>query len=428
MKKRKIEPARRLRGSILVPGDKSISHRSVMIGAISKGRTSVKGLLDCDDCNYTIRAFRNMGVRIFKDPGGGLIIEGRGLRGLKRPPGGAIYLGESGTTMRILAGILAGQRFGVILKGGASLSRRPMLRIVEPLSRMGIDIRAKAGRVPPLAIIGGPSRPIKYRTKVASAQVKSCILMAGLYADGITTVTEPAMSRDHTERMLKYFGADISRRGLSVSIRGSKAIGGRKIMVPGDISSAAFFLGAAVILPDSELTLKGVGLNPTRSGVISVLKRMGARIKIKNRTDPFEPAGDIEVGSGATRGTIVEAKELPGLIDEVPIIAVVASRSSGRTVIKGAKELRVKETDRIRSISANLNRMGAKVAVRGDTIVIDGVKALRGSKINAYGDHRTAMALSVAALSADGVSELDDERCVAKSFPGFFKTLDRLRR
>jgi len=314
----KIRPVNKLSGSLSLPGDKSISHRAVMIGAISNGETRVKNLLECDDCNYTIEAFKQMGIAI-KINKGETIIAGKGLKGLT-PPAGAINAGNSGTTMRLLAGILAGQDFESTLDGDTSLSNRPMTRIVEPLMKMGVDIRASTGGQPPLRIKGGHVRPIDYRMPVSSAQVKSAILLAGLYAEGLTTIEEVSRSRDHTERMLKFFGADIKTDGLKISIKGRRELDAKSFDIPGDISSASFFIVGAVLLKGSKIKIKKVGINPTRVGIVEVLSRMGARIKISNKKNLFEPVGDIEIESGPTKGIIIGEDMIPGLIDELPVI------------------------------------------------------------------------------------------------------------
>ena len=419
-----IKPVNRFRGEIAVPGDKSISHRAVMIGAIAKGRTRIKGLLDCDDCNYTIRAFRHMGIGMGKK-GVLTVIDGNGLCGLEKP-GRAINVGESGTSMRILAGILAGQDFETTLTGKESLLRRPMNRIIEPLSLMGAKIKSAAGGFPPLAIRGGKLRPVNYRMPVPSAQVKSAILFAGLYADGKTVIEEIFRSRDHTERMLKLFGAKVKVDGLRVLIDGKRELRARDMEVPGDISSASFFMAGAALLKGSKIKIEKVSINPTRAGIINVLSKMGARIKIRNKKNLFEPIGDIEVESGPTGGTIISEDMIPGLIDELPVICVLASLSKGKTVVKGAGELKVKETDRIGSMTGNLRAMGANIEVRNNDIIIEGVKELRGAELKSFGDHRTCMAMTVAALAAKGESSIDDTACVSKSFPGFFVTLKKI--
>lgn len=419
-----IKPVKKMIGEVTVPGDKSISHRAIMMGALARGATRIKGLLDCDDCNYTMAAFKNMGVAM-KKVRGSTEIEGRGLHGLMKPKG-PINVGDSGTTMRLLAGILAGQRFEVTLTGNEGIQSRPMKRIVEPLSEMGIDINARDGEYPPLVIRGGEVRSIKYKTPVPSAQVKSAILLAGLYSNGMTTVTEKFKSRDHTERMLKYFGADINIRGMAVSIKGNKELNFRSLEIPGDISSASFFLAGALLLRGSKITLKNISINPTRTGVLKIFSLMGGHIKVVNKKNGFEPVGDITAEYSKTRGIVIDKEMIPNIIDELPIIFVLASLSKGRTVIKGAGELRVKETDRISSMQDNLKIMGSRFYIKGDDIMIEGVEKLNGSRLKSYNDHRTCMAMSIAALSATGESEIEGVDSVSKSFPGFFASLGKL--
>lgn len=420
-----IKPVKKFTGEIKVPGDKSISHRAVMAGALAKGITRIKNMQESDDCNYTTRAFKDMGIDIYEE-GFTTIVKGKGLKGLSRPAA-PLFVGSSGTTMRILAGILAGQNFESVIMGDEQLSARPMKRIYEPLSRMGANVRLEGGEYPPITIKGGAVKPIDYKLPVPSAQVKSAILFAGLYAKGQTVVREDFKSRDHTERMLKYFGAGIRTSGLKVSVRGGAELKAKPVEVPGDISSAAFFMAGAAILKGSKVRINGVGINPTRSGMIDVLGRMGAKIKVLNKRDDFEPAADIVIEARATKGVVIKEKEIPTLIDELPAIFVIASLSVGRTVIKSAAELRVKETDRIRSMRENLSAMGARFMVSGDDIVIDGVKELKGARLTSFGDHRTCMAMTIAALAAKAESEIDDVACVSKSFPGFFDTLSGLK-
>ena len=424
MKTKKIKPINSLRGEMSVPGDKSISHRAIMIGSIAKGITEARGILDCDDCNYTIRAFQNMGVAIEKK-GSLTIIEGKGLRGLTKPSS-PINVGNSGTSMRLLAGILAGQNFKTILEGAASLANRPMKRIVEPLSLMGVDIKADLNGYPPITIRGGRVKPVSYKMPISSAQVKSAILLAGLYASGVTKVEESFKSRDHTERMLKYFGSELKIEGLKVSVKGGGGLKGRTLEIPGDISSASFFIVGATLLKGSKIKIVNVSLNPTRTGILEVLLKMGAKIKISNKKNTFEPFGDIEVVSSPTKGIVIEKGMIPGLIDELPIIFSLAALSKGKTVVKGARELRVKETDRISSMKENLERMGANFNVEGDSVVIECVKGLMAANLKSFGDHRTCMAIVMAALAAKGESEIDDVECVSKSFPGFFEILEKL--
>lgn len=425
MKPLSIKKAEKITGRLIMPGDKSISHRAVMIGAISKGKTVARDVLDCDDCNYTIGAFRAMGISIKKE-GQYTTIEGNGLRGLKAPHGN-LNAGNSGTTMRVLSGILAGQNFTTVLDGDKSLLVRPMKRVIEPLSLMGVDIKGSLSGNPPLVIKGGAVKPINYKMPIPSAQIKSALLFAGLYADGTTAIEEAFKSRDHTERMLKYFGAKIKVDGIKVSITGGSELEGCPVEVPGDVSSASFFIAGAILLKGSKIRIENVGINPTRAGILDVLKNMGAKINITNRRDFFEPIGDIEVEYGKTRGIVIGEGVIPSIIDELPIIFVLAALSEGRTVIKGAGELKVKETDRILSMKENLEAMGARVTVLKDEIIIEGVKALSGASLKSYDDHRTCMAMAIAALTAEGESRIDDVECVSKSFPGFFEVLEGLK-
>jgi 3-phosphoshikimate 1-carboxyvinyltransferase len=367
-----------------------------------------------------------MGIDIKKE-GQFTTIEGRGLKGLQRP-NGPIDVGESGTSMRLLAGILAGQDFEAILTGDESLSRRPMKRIVEPLSIMGVDIRAKDGEYPPITIRGGSIKPIDYKMPIDSAQVKSAILLAGLYAKGTTKVEELFKSRDHTERMLRYFGADVAVKGNGVSVKGIAELAAKDFDIPADISSASFFMAGATLLTGSKIRIAQVGINPTRAKVLEILARMGAKVKVKNAKELFEPAGDIEIESSLTKGIVIEKNVIPGIIDELPIIFVLASLSKGRTIIKGAGELRFKETDRINSMSQNLSAMGAKISLDGDDVIIDGVDRLNGAQLKSFGDHRTCMAMTIAALAAESESAMDDIECANKSFPEFFNVLNGLKR
>lgn len=421
-----LEPAGKLYGEITLPGDKSISHRAVMLGAIAEGVTCVKGLLDCDDCNYTIRAFKEMGI-VFEAVENYTVIQGKGPKGLRRPAA-PVHVGESGTTMRILSGILAGQKFETVLTGEPSLSARPMNRVIEPLSLMGAYITSSRGGYPPLSIVGGKLKAIDYKMPVASAQVKSAVLLAGLYAKGLTSVTEMARSRDHTERMLAYFGADVKVKGLTVSVRGGDTLKARAVEVPGDISSASFFMVGATILKGSKLKIRHVTVNPTRAGILEVMSRMGAKISVDNRKDLFEPVGDISVEYAKTRGITIERSMIPSVIDELPVIFVLAALSEGRTVIKGVKELAVKETDRIISMKRNLEKMGARFRSTGEDVVIDGVAGLNGAALKSFGDHRTCMAMAIASLAAKEESVIDDVGCVSKSFPGFFDILEQAKK
>jgi len=422
----KISPVKKIVGEITVPGDKSISHRALMIGALALGSTRIKGISESDDCNYTAKAFRDMGINIRREPDV-TIVEGKGLHGLKRPRD-PLYAGNSGTTMRIMAGILAGQDFESTLTGDAGLSVRPMKRVVEPLSMMGVKISAKGdGEYPPLTIAGGEVRPIIYKSPIASAQIKSAILFAGLYSKGTTKVIEPVRSRDHTERMLKYFGAEVKIFGEGVSVRGGRELKARALEIPGDISSASFFMVAATLLKGSRIKIRNVSINPTRTGILKVLSEMGSDVRIvnKKRQAP-EPAADIIVKYSKTRGITIAKDLVPSIIDELPIIFVLASLSKGVTIVEGVGELRVKETDRIASMQNGLRAMGVDFRTEGDDVVIEGTGSLKGTLLKSFGDHRTCMALAVAALAAEGDSEIDGMESVSKSFPSFFDVLNKL--
>lgn len=397
-----------------------------MLGSIADGATALKNILHSDDTETTIAAFRALGIDIKEEPEK-IIITGKGLSGLSAPSS-ELFMRNSGTSMRILMGILAGQPFQTRLTADEGLSKRPMGRVTEPLSLMGATIEGQDNaNFAPIMIRGGRLRPIDHVSKVASAQVKSAVLLAGLYADGITSVTEPSKSRDHTERMLQAFGAKVSVNGLKVSIEGGTKLNPREIEVPGDISSAAFFMAGASIVKSSKVKLKSVGLNPTRSGVIDILKRMGAKITIDNRREvASEPVGDINIESSRLRGITIAGELVPRSIDELPVVMIAAAYADGMTIIKGAHELRVKETDRIKSISANLNEMGAKIGVKGDDIIIEGTGNLKGIAIQSFGDHRTAMSILIAALAAHGETTLDDTACINKSYPNFIADLESL--
>ncbi|MDD5546731.1 MAG: 3-phosphoshikimate 1-carboxyvinyltransferase [Candidatus Omnitrophica bacterium] len=423
-----IRPAKRLRGSLTLPGDKSISHRAVMLASLANGTSVIKNILHSDDTLTTIEAFRALGIDInIKEDHDEITIIGRGLNGLKEPAG-PLFMRNSGTSMRLLLGILAGQPFAATLTADKGLAARPMRRVTEPLSVMGAKFegRNKADYAP-ITVRGGKLNPIDYVSPVASAQVKSAILLAGLYAGGKTSVTEPSRSRDHTERMLKAFGARVSVEGLKVSVEGKADLRAREIDVPGDISGAAFFLVAATIVKDSAVTLKSVGVNPTRTGIIDILNKMGGKIAIENaRETASEPVGDIFIESADLRGATIEGDLVPRSIDELPVVMVAAAYAKGTTIIKGAQELKVKETDRISSMAANLKNMGAKFSLKGDDIVIEGTGALKGITAMSFGDHRTAMSMAVAGLAAKGDTTIDDTACIAKSYPNFLKDLDSL--
>ncbi|MEW6606026.1 MAG: 3-phosphoshikimate 1-carboxyvinyltransferase [bacterium] len=422
-----ITPTNKLRGTITVPGDKSISHRAVMLGALAQGKTTVEGFLLGEDCLNTIKAFQSLGIEIERD-NACLTILGQGLNGLQKP-GGLIDVGNSGTTMRLLLGVLAGQRFDSCLSGDESIKRRPMRRVIEPLSQMGAKIEAKEGNFAPLTIFGNPGlKPIRYLLPIASAQVKSAILLAGLFTDGVTTVIEPMSSRDHTERMLNFFGAQIIKDDFSISITGNVPLRGeRQIKIPGDISSAAFFIVAACLVKDAKIRLLNLGINPTRIGIIDVLKKMGANITIENQELVCgEPVANILVKSSSLKATSIAGAMIPKLIDELPILTVASCLATGRTEIREAKELRVKETDRIKSMTTELNKMGAKVIEVEDGLIIEGVQRLTGAEVESYGDHRTAMSLAIAGLVAHGKTKINNIDCIQTSFPEFEQILKQV--
>ena len=419
----KINRVSKLNGTITVPADKSITHRAIMLSSIAAGKSYVKNYLKSDDCLMTMNAFKQMGVNI-EQKENSLIINGVGINGLKNPVK-EIYAGNSGTTTRLLSGVLAGQNFSSTITGDASLSKRPMKRVIEPLSLMGVNIKAKENNFLPMTILSnGKLNAINYKSPVASAQVKSCILFAGLYADGITTVTEPIKSRDHSERMFKTFGADISVDNLTVSIKHCNKLYAQEINVPCDISSAAFFIVAGLIVPNSNIKILNVNINSTRDGIIEVLKNMGAKITLDNiRTVSGEEVADIEVSTSKLNAVNIGAEIMPRLIDEIPIIALAATQAEGTTKISDAKELRVKESDRLSAIATQLKKMGADITETDDGLIIKGVSKLHGNKVNSFKDHRIAMMLSIAALIADGETEISDSDCVNISFADFYDVL-----
>ncbi len=421
-----ISPVGTFQKVLRLPGDKSISHRAVMMGALAKGKTEIRNFLEAEDCLNTLRAFQKMGIEVDFQPGKRLVIRGRGLFGLKRPRG-LIYLGNSGTSMRLLLGILAGHSFSATLTGDPSLSKRPMRRVVAPLEKMGAHFEGREkNNFAPITVRGGSLHGIRYPLPVASAQVKSAVLLAGLYAKGKTTVVEPVQTRNHTERMLSHFGKKVSVKGLSVSVEGKEDFQGTDVRVPGDISSAAFFIILASALEGAHLWVKEIGLNPTRTGFIDVLKRMGARISVfpKKGEERGEPTGDIEVRGGDLHGTTVLPSEIPELIDELPILMVAASRAKGKTVFREASELRVKETDRIASMVTNLKKMGIAIWNQKDDVWIDGGKPFHGAVVDSFKDHRTAMSLAVAGrLAQKGKTTIRDVSCIQTSFPEFINLI-----
>ena len=417
-----------LKGELRVPADKSISHRAIMFGSIAKGRCTIRNFLFGEDCMRTLEAFRAMGTEITVS-GDKVVVNGKGLKGLT-PPEGDLYLGNSGTTMRIISGILAGQSFSTVLTGDESLSRRPMKRIIEPLSSMGAEIESvESTGCAPLKINGRqePLSPVDYISPVASAQVKSCVLAAGLYAAGKTSITEPFQSRDHTERMLGYFGAPIKKNALVTEIEGGAELTARDLEIPSDISSAAFFIVAALITEGSHLILRNVGLNPTRVGIIDVLKRMGASINVLGKRDGVEPAGDLEVTYSQLTSASVEEEEVPLLIDEIPILAVAASRAQGTTIIKGIKELKVKETDRVKSLLENFSRMGLEAKEEENSLLIAGSSdEIKPAELESFGDHRIAMSMAIAALVSGEGCDIRDTACVDTSYPDFLEDLENV--
>ena len=417
-----------LKGEVQIPGDKSISHRAVMLGSIARGTTEISHFLNGADCLSTIHCFQKMGIEIeqSKDL---VLVHGRGLRGLKAPQG-ILDTGNSGTTTRLICGILSGQDFSSVLSGDDSLNSRPMKRIMDPLNQMGARITSiQDNNCAPLRIEPGTLHGIRYVSPVASAQVKSSVLLAGLYADSPVSVTEPVLSRNHTELMLGSFGADISSElhadgSATASVSPCAELYGQKIQVPGDISSAAYFIAAGLLVPGSRLLVKNVGINPTRAGFLEVCRKMGADIGYLNRqSQGGEETADLLVTPKPLTGTVIEGAVIPSLIDEIPILAVMAAFAEGTTVIRDAAELKVKETNRIQTVTENLLAMGAEIIPTEDGMIIHGTGALKGTQIQSHLDHRIAMAFSVAALAAEGTTTILDSQCVDVSYPGFFAQL-----
>ena len=421
-----------LHGEIRIPGDKSISHRCVMFGSIAKGISEVYNFLQGADCLATIRCFRQMGVEI-EISNERVIIHGNGLHGL-RAPSEILDVGNSGTTTRLISGILAGQQFESKLSGDESLNSRPMKRIIAPLTEMGANISSiLRNGCAPLYISPGHLHGIHYESPVASAQVKSCLLLAGLYADGETSVTEPSLSRNHTELMLKEFGADIQSTHeingthATASVRPCKELYGQKLTVPGDISSAAYFIAAGLLVPDSEILIRDTGINSTRAGILKVCEDMGGDISLENiRTEGGEQIADIRVRTSRLHGTVIEGDIIPTLIDEIPVIAVMAAAAEGTTIIRDAAELKVKETNRIETVTDNLKAMGCNITATDDGMIIHGGRPLHGATIHTLLDHRIAMAFSIAALIADGTTNILDSKCVDVSYPTFYDTFEGL--
>jgi len=415
--------SRPLTGEITPPGDKSVSHRSLIIGSLASGTTRVSGFLNCEDTISTANAMRKLGAGI-EIKGSDVNISGKGISGLIEPDD-VIDAGNSGTTTRLLTGLLSAQGFFTSITGDKYLRARPMRRVVDPLRLMGARITGReGGNKLPLAIEGGNLKGISYKLPVASAQVKSALLLAGMYADGETEVVEPEPTRDHTERMLRHFGVNIEKKGNSLRIARQKEFAARDISVPADISSAAFFIAGALITSDSELLIRNVGINPLRTGVIEVFRRMGGNIEIINEREVSgEPVGDIMVKAGMLRGTVIEGDMIPRAIDELPVIAAAACFAEGDTIIRGAKELRVKETDRIKAMTSELLKLGARVTEFEDGMSIKGGASLKGAACLSWGDHRIAMSVAIAALRSKGETEIEGAECVSVSYPGFFDVL-----
>ncbi|MBI1786984.1 MAG: 3-phosphoshikimate 1-carboxyvinyltransferase [Acidobacteria bacterium] len=421
----KISPARRVSGRIRLPGDKSISHRYAILGAIAEGPSRIHNYSTGADCRSTLGCVRALGVQV-EEQGTEVVIHGKGLDGL-RAPQSSLDAGNSGSTIRMLSGVLAAQPFSSCIHGDESLSRRPMDRIMKPLAQMGAAIAAREGRFPPLEITPSQLRPIEYLLPVPSAQVKTAILLAGLYADGMTVVEEPVRSRDHSEIALREFGAGLKVEKRRISLQGRPRLAGRELRAPSDLSSAAFFLAAALLTPSSSLVIEGVGLNPTRAALLDFLISMGASIRVLNLDQANgEMVGDIQVSSAPLRGGVIEGEMTAALIDEIPVLAVLGAASEDGLAIRDASELRIKETDRIATVAENFRRMGVAVEVQPDGMVIPGRSQFRAARLDSFGDHRIAMAFTVAALRADGESVIENAESASISFPEFFRTLHQV--
>jgi 3-phosphoshikimate 1-carboxyvinyltransferase len=428
----RILPAGNIVGGLRLPGDKSISHRYALLGAVADGETSIRNYAPGADCASTLSCLEQLGAKVSRrhvlaSPGEAyeeLVIAGKGLGGL-RAAAATLDAGNSGSTIRMLSGLLAGHPFRSVITGDESLQRRPMRRVMDPLVRMGASIQAREGEFPPLTITGSELRGIEYATPVASAQVKSAVLLAGLLAEGETTVVEPVATRDHTEIALAQFGAEVRRGRRTTMVRGRRPLRGQKLVVPGDISSAAFFLCAALLFAGSNLMIQHVGLNPTRVALLEFLTGMGAQIKVLNIGEAAgELVGDVHVSGGVLSGGRIEGDLVPGLIDEIPVLAVLGTQTREGLKLRDAKELRVKETDRIATIAENLRRMGARIEVHPDGFDIPGLQTLTGAELDSFGDHRIAMAFSVAALAAKGESVMRNSEAAVVSFPDFFERLE----
>ncbi|MBI3353447.1 MAG: 3-phosphoshikimate 1-carboxyvinyltransferase [Nitrospirae bacterium] len=429
MKTLKVNLTKALKGEIKAPGDKSISHRAVMIGGISEGKTRITGFLTAEDTINSARAMLNLGVDIEGIGTESIIVNGKGLLGLREPEN-VLDLGNSGTGIRLLTGLLAGQGFFSVLTGDSSLRKRPMGRVIKPLKMMGADISGRENDInAPVAIKGTKLKGIDYNSPISSAQVKSSLLLAGLYAEGETKITEPMKSRDHTERMLRYLGAEIKEKGLSVSIKGGQRLKGAELKIPGDISSAAFFMVAASVVEGSDVIIRDTGINSTRTGIIDILKMMGADIEILNKRDfGLEPVADIRIRYSPLKGAVISGGLVPRAIDEFPILCVAGALADGETVIRDAKELRVKESDRIAAMADGLRRMGVDIEEFDDGLRIAGRERLSGAVCKSYCDHRVAMALIIAGLRADGETIIEDTEWINTSFPDFMEKLNLLKR
>lgn len=426
-----LQQKKPLRGSITIPGDKSITHRAIILSALAEGHSRIIGYLPSEDCERTAQAFRSMGISIKPGLEKGtptLEVEGKGLYGLSEPED-VIDCGNSGTTMRLMTGLLAGQSFFSVLTGDHSLRNRPMRRVIDPIHLMGGEIKGRAeGHKAPLAIVGKSLLPIEYSLPILSAQVKSAVLLAGLTVPGVTTVYEPGFSRDHTERMFQYFGVHFERKGKALSVQGGTAYQGRTIEIPGDISSAAFFLVAGTLVPGSEITLRNVGINPTRIGILEALKQMGADITIQPLSPACndEPVANLTVRYSPLKGIVIRGTLAESMLDEFPILCIAAAGAKGKTVFQDAKELRVKESDRIALMAEGLRGMGVSVETFPDGLSIEGQSSLKGTACKTAGDHRIAMSMWVAGLIAEGGNEIDDMACINTSFPGFVDLMAHL--
>ena len=422
-----LEKNNKLRGNIFVPGDKSISHRSLILGSIARGETRIYNFLNSLDCLKTLECMQALGAEIELGKDNSAKIKGEGLYGLQEPKD-ILDVGNSGTTIRLLTGLLSGQNFYSVLNGDVSIRKRPMKRVVEPLRLMGADIGGrKDGQFAPLSIRGNKLNPLHYTLPVASAQVKTALLLAGLYTTGGTIIKEPLPTRDHTEKMLEIMQADLKISPFEIKVMGGKELRGTDIFIPGDISSAAYFIAAASILKDSQITIRQVGVNPTRTGIIEILKKMGTKIETLNyQIKSNEPQADLKIEYSKLKGVEIKKENVPFLIDELPLIAVVATQAQGKTVVSGARELRVKETDRIKAMVSELKKMGADIKEKEDGFIVNGPTGLQGAVCESYNDHRIAMSLAVAALLAEGKTIIKNSECIDISFPGFGKTLQKL--